>query len=706
MTATSSGRTGGGEQQKARAVRGLVHPMGGGPTASDREGRSAAAAAGGVRVFEGEPGLLEVALVVQGDAVQVLGAEPVDEAAHAGALDHDVVVGWLVFDAEAVLEARAPPREHADPQPRGLGGDLLLRHELAHLDRGLVGQGQRDGGTPLRRRHCDPPVTCELRKSRRPCQLSLREARAPMRLTLADWLVVALYFLFNIAVGLYYKRRAGTSTAEYFLSGRNVPWWLAGTSMVATTFAADTPLVVTGLVAQNGVAGNWLWWNLLASGMLTVFFYARLWRRSGVMTDIEFAEIRYAGPPAAFLRGFRALYLGLLMNCIILGWVNLAMAKILELVFGISKGEALWIVVGLIVLTSAISTLSGLWGVLVTDLFQFVIKMGMVIVLAVVAVNAVGGIEAMKAKLVAAGRGSALGFVPEIGSVWMPMVTFFVYIAVNWWATWYPGAEPGGGGYVAQRMLSAKDERHSLLATLWFNIAHYAVRPWPWILVALASLILFPGLKDPETGYIRVMIDYLPSSLRGGGLPHRVDRRRLEAVDHHGRRDGCRAAVALVLVAYQRLERGVGDDHGLRRLGVVADRRRARQRPAARFRAHRARHGGCHDRALARRDLRDAPRDGRDAGRLLPPHPTVAPRLGARRGAGSGRPPVDRWPRQPGRLGRGVRARVRGAVRRGQAAVARPTARHPHARPQRHRRCGDLPRPVAARVAHRRRVSP
>ena len=336
-----------------------------------------------------------------------------------------------------------------------------------------------------------------------------------MRLDLLDWSIIALYFAFNVAVGLYYKRRASRDTAEFFLSGRNVPWWLAGTSMVATTFAADTPLVVTGLVARNGIAGNWLWWNLLASGMLTVFFYARLWRRAGVMTDIEFSELRYAGPPAAFLRGFRAIYLGLLINCIILGWVNLAMAKILQLVFTVSKGEALWIVVGLIVLTSAISTLSGLWGVLVTDLFQFVIKMGMVIVLAVVAVNAVGGIEAMKTKLVAAGRGSALGFVPEIGSVWMPMLTFFVYIAVNWWATWYPGAEPGGGGYVAQRMLSAKDERHSLLATLWFNIAHYAVRPWPWILVALASLILFPGLKDPETGYIRVMIDYLPSSLRG-----------------------------------------------------------------------------------------------------------------------------------------------------------------------------------------------
>src|SRR5438094_503199 len=345
-----------------------------------------------------------------------------------------------------------------------------------------------------------------------------------MRLTFADWSVVALYFLFNIAVGLYYKSRASRNTAEFFLSGRNVPWWLAGTSMVATTFAAHTPLAVTGFVAKSGIAGTWLRWAMLASGMLTVFFYARLWRRSGVMTDIEFTEIRYSGPPAAFLRGFRALYLGLLINCIILGWVNLAMAKILQLVFTISKGEALWIVVGLIVLTSAISTLSGLWGVLVTDLFQFVIKMGMVIVLAVVAVQAVGGIEAMRVKLAAidqlrgattGGQGSVLSFVPDVGSAWMPMITFFVYIAVNWWATWYPGAEPGGGGYVAQRMLSAKDEKHSLLATLWFNIAHYALRPWPWILVALTSLILFPNLQDPETGYIRVMIDYLPSSLRG-----------------------------------------------------------------------------------------------------------------------------------------------------------------------------------------------
>lgn len=336
--------------------------------------------------------------------------------------------------------------------------------------------------------------------------------------------MVALYFLFNLAISWYYKSRAGKSVSEFFLSGRDVPWWLAGTSMVATTFAADTPLAVTGMVARYGVAGNWLWWNFVASGMMTVFLYARLWRRSGVMTDIEFAEIRYSGKAAAFLRGFRAVYLGVPINCIVLGWVNLAMVKILQLILGVDKPTALVVVMGLIAITSYISTLSGLWGVLVTDVFQFVIKMGMVIVLAVAAVNAVGGIDALKTKLavldqargVATGAtGSALSFVPDLNSAWMPVITFFVYISVNWWATWYPGAEPGGGGYVAQRMFCAKDERHSLLATLWFNIAHYAVRPWPWILTGLASVVLYPNLADPETGYIRVMIDYLPPSLRG-----------------------------------------------------------------------------------------------------------------------------------------------------------------------------------------------
>ena len=345
-----------------------------------------------------------------------------------------------------------------------------------------------------------------------------------MKLTFLDWFVIALYFAFNIAIGLYYKARAGTNVSEFFLSGRNVPWWLAGTSMVATTFAADTPLVVTGLVAKGGIAGNWLWWNMVAGNMLTVFFYARLWRRSGVMTDIEFSEIRYGGKPAAFLRGFRALYLGIPINCIILGWVNLAMVKILQAVLGVNRLQALLIVLGLIALTSFISTLAGLWGVLVTDLFQFVIKMGMVIALAVFAVGAVGGMSGLKAKLLAAdalrtaqtgAHGSVLSFIPDLNSIWMPMITFFVYVGMNWWATWYPGAEPGGGGYVAQRMFSAKDEKNSLLATLWFNIAHFAIRPWPWILVALVALVLYPGLADPETGYLKVMVNYLPPYLRG-----------------------------------------------------------------------------------------------------------------------------------------------------------------------------------------------
>src|SRR5258708_14210600 len=236
----------------------------------------------------------------------------------------------------------------------------------------------------------------------------------PMRLTIIDWLVMGAYFALNVGIGLYYKSRASKSVSEFFLSGRNVPWWLAGTSMVATTFAADTPLVVTGFVARNGIAGNWIWWSFLMSGMLTVFFYARLWRRAGVITDIEFAEIRYSGNPAAFLRGFRALYLGIPINCIILGWVNLAMVKILTLILGVTKNEALVIVLGMIAITSFISTLSGLWGVLVTDMVQFVIKMGMVIALAVFAVNAVGGIDAMKASLVTSGRGEALNLVPDL----------------------------------------------------------------------------------------------------------------------------------------------------------------------------------------------------------------------------------------------------------------------------------------------------
>jgi len=343
-----------------------------------------------------------------------------------------------------------------------------------------------------------------------------------VKLSLLDWSVIAAYFLFNLGIGIYYARRARGSTTDFFLSGRDVPWWLAGTSMVATTFAADTPLAVTGFVAKNGIAGNWLWWNFVMSGMLTVFLYARLWRRAGVMTDIEFAELRYSGKPAAFLRGFRALYLGLPINCIIMGWVNLAMVKILQTTLGLDKRGAVTVVIGILIFTAFYTTISGLWGVLVTDLFQFVLKMGMVIVLAVLAVHAVGGMDALKSKISALDSatgqaGSRLAFFPDLDSVWMPAITLFTYLAVNWWASWYPGAEPGGGGYVAQRIFSAKDERHGLLATLWFNIAHYALRPWPWILTALASLILYPELADKETGYIRTLMDpnVFPMYLRG-----------------------------------------------------------------------------------------------------------------------------------------------------------------------------------------------
>lgn len=345
-----------------------------------------------------------------------------------------------------------------------------------------------------------------------------------MQLTFADWLVIALYFLFNLLIGLYFRKRATKSVTDFFVSGRNVTWWLAGTSMVATTFAADTPLAVTGLVARNGIAGNWIWWSMLFSGMMTVFFFARLWRRAGVLTDVEFAEIRYSGKPATFLRGFRALYLGLPVNLIIMGWVNLAIVKILVQVLGVSKIEALGIAVGMMFVTAFISSLSGLWGVLWTDLFQFVLKMGMVILLAVFAVKATGGIDALKSGLISVEQsrhssGSILSFLPDLNSTWMPMITFFVYIAVNWWASWYPGAEPGGGGYVAQRIFSAKDEKHSVLATLWFNVAHYALRPWPWILVALVAMVRFQNdpafAADPESGYVRILISDLPAYLRG-----------------------------------------------------------------------------------------------------------------------------------------------------------------------------------------------
>ncbi len=350
-----------------------------------------------------------------------------------------------------------------------------------------------------------------------------------MTLTLLDWAVILGYLLLMLLLGLFFRRRSGQSTEDYFVSGRQVTWWLAGTSMVATTFAADTPLVVTGLVYTQGIAGNWLWWSFLPSGMMTVFLFARLWKRSGLLTDVQFAEMRYTGKPAAFLRGFRAIYLGLLMNCLILGWVTKAMTSIVGSVLGKSETASLAICIFfLIPFTGFYVSLGGLWGVLWTDLFQFVLKMAIVIAVAYYGVKAAGGMSAMLAKLgamrAAAGPGASdiTAMFPDFSrgltaeAIWtLPVLTFLVHLCVQWWAFWYPGSEPGGGGYIAQRIFSARDERHGLLSVLWFNIAHYAVRPWPWILTALAAAALFPGLAHPESGYMRVATTTMPHALRG-----------------------------------------------------------------------------------------------------------------------------------------------------------------------------------------------
>jgi Na+/proline symporter len=348
-----------------------------------------------------------------------------------------------------------------------------------------------------------------------------------MNFTFLDWAAVLGYLGITLILGLYFRRRSSRSVDDYFVSGRRVHWFLAGTSMVATTFAADTPLVVTGLVYTQGIAGNWLWWAFLPSGMMTVFLFSRLWRRSGLLTDVQFAEMRYSGKPAAFLRGFRAIYLGLLMNCLILGWVTKAMTSIVAVSLGVSETTALAInIFFLIPFTGIYVALGGLWGVLWTDLFQFVLKMSIIIAVAVFAVRAVGGMDALLAHLAALRTQNAASdptaFFPDFSrspgeqALWtVPVLTFVVYLAVQWWAFWYPGAEPGGGGYIAQRIFSARDERHGLLAVLWFNIAHYAVRPWPWIITALAAMVLYPGLAQPETGYMLVLNHYLPPSLRG-----------------------------------------------------------------------------------------------------------------------------------------------------------------------------------------------
>jgi Na+/proline symporter len=362
-----------------------------------------------------------------------------------------------------------------------------------------------------------------------------------MLLHTADWIIIIAYFVISLLIGIILSKRAGKNTDNFFLSGRKLPWWIAGTSMVATTFAADTPLAVTELVAQKGIAGNWLWWNMVFGGILTVFFFARLWRRAGIMTDCEFVAIRYSGPAAKFLRGFRAVYIGIIMNMIVMAWVNLAMVKILAVVFpnltffgikelaipGFIFSSHFLVVICLMFLVAIYSSMSGLMGVSITDAFQFTMAMTGCVVLAIYAVknSAIGGIAGLKEKL----PEWVFNFTPDIqntandtaanatGLLKMSITAFVAYLGVQWWASWYPGAEPGGGGYVAQRMMSAKNEKHSLFATLWFNIAHFAIRPWPWIIVALCSLVMFPNLSEADKGkgFVMVMVEVLPPGLIG-----------------------------------------------------------------------------------------------------------------------------------------------------------------------------------------------
>ena len=326
-----------------------------------------------------------------------------------------------------------------------------------------------------------------------------------MSLSSLDWTIVGAYFAFSLAVGIWSSRQAGKDTKSFFLAGRNMPWWLLGISMVATTFSTDTPNLVTDLVRQNGVSGNWVWWAFLLTGMLTVFIYANLWRRSGVLTDIEFYELRYSGKAAAFLRGFRALYLGLIFNVLVMGTVSLAAIKFGEIVLDWPGWMTMMIACSI---TLAYSVLGGLKAVIITDFVQFTLAMigsiwGMLYILGL---PQIGGLSNL---ITHANVSDKLALIPDMSdpNMWVPIL--LVPLAVQWWASYYPGAEPGGGGYIAQRMFSAKDEKNAVGATFLFNVAHYALRPWPWILIALSSLIIFPELSDIQKAFPNLPADKL-----------------------------------------------------------------------------------------------------------------------------------------------------------------------------------------------------
>ena len=345
-----------------------------------------------------------------------------------------------------------------------------------------------------------------------------------MALSALDWGIIILFFALTLVIGLVVSRKAGTSSTEFFLSGRNMPWWLLGISMVATTFSADTPNLVTDIVRKNGVSGNWVWWAFLLTGMLTVFVYAKLWRKSGVVTDLEFYEMRYSGKGAAFLRGFRALYLGVFFNIMIMASVCLAAIKIGSVLLGFTAVETLVIAS---VVTVLYSSLGGLKGVVITDFFQFILAMGATFwaTYYIIDLPQIGSLDVL---LNHPNVVPKLDFIPDFEQTDVLITLFILPIAIQWWSVWYPGAEPGGGGYIAQRMLSAKDEKNAVWATLLFNFAHYALRPWPWILIALASLIIFPDIESIQQAFPNIdpsivkddlaypaMMTFLPSGLIG-----------------------------------------------------------------------------------------------------------------------------------------------------------------------------------------------
>ncbi len=338
-----------------------------------------------------------------------------------------------------------------------------------------------------------------------------------------DWIIVFGFLALFVFIGIRFRGKAGGGLAGFFLGGRNMPWYLAGVSMVATTFAADTPLWVTEKIAQHGISGNWLWWNMLIGGMLTTFFFARIWRRAEIITELELLEIRYSGKVAQWLRGVRAVYLGLFMNVVIIGWVNAALLSILEVFFEIPYEVAFWCTMGAMLLVAIYSAIAGLLGIAITDFVQFIIAMAGSVILAIVVLQLpeVGGMSGLKAQLPA----WRFNLLPElsgasdvaVGTFSLTAGAFFSYIVLQWWASWYPGNEPGGGGYISQRMMAAKDEKNAVYSSLFFQIAHYCLRPWPWIIVGLAALVLYPDLplEESRKGFILAMRDYLPVGIKG-----------------------------------------------------------------------------------------------------------------------------------------------------------------------------------------------